>query len=253
MAIIFAFDKFPDHTKARHGTDQEIDYLKSFYLQLNLRVSVLRNFTLPQMELALKEITNPGRSQGGIGIPEEVKKSHVSRRDSMSFIAITSHGDSSCFELSDGNTMEDIELEKYFYEDVCSSLAGCPKLFLYNKCRNYEGEERFEMASPMETIESDGLGYSTASRVAAIPNLNMLSVYTCADGIKSLRLTSSGSLILRELPKHYREYGSNMEVIRFFTKFIDKISSCIGKTLESMDKEQKFKNVHRFLAWNATL
>ena len=244
LAIIFAFEKFPDPNKDRHGTDQEINYLKTFFKHLNLRIYVLKDLTLPQMELALKEIANPGRYHHVLSIPE-VKNPRVSTEDSMIFIAITSHGDNTCFELSDGNTMKDVDLEKFFYEDVCSSLVGCPKLYLYNKCRNYEGELRFEMASPIETIETDGLGYSTANSLAslAIPDLNMLVVYTCADGIQSLRIPSSGSLILSALPVHYKEYGSSMEVFEFFTKFLDRMCSCIGDRIERNDQKQLLKNV----------
>ena len=244
LAVIFAFERFPNPDKRRDGTSEEIHHMISFFEQLNLRVYVLRDLTLPEMVRTLKVITNPDRYERDARVPDNVWECRVRKEDSMSFIAITSHGDNTCFELSDGNTMKDVDLEKYFYEDVCSSLVGCPKLYMYNKCRNYEGEERYERASPIETIETDGLGYNTANNLtSAIPDLNMLAVYTCADGIKSLRSTSSGSLILSELPAAYREFGINMEVMEFFTEFQDRMCRFIGAKMEQMVDKPIFKNV----------
>ena len=227
LAVIFAFEYFPEKvSKRRIGTEQEIQYLESFFCEMNLRVHVLRN--LKNIKFALDVITNPDKYKKSYKkIPVEIWNARLLIEDSVSFIALTSHGDNASFQISDGTQVRDTELERYFYENACPILRGCPKLFLYNKCRNHPGVESYEIAHELySTVQTDGL--KPTSNCVIISNLNMMSIYTCAEGIQSLRSCDDGSMVLAELPGAYREYGRGKDIVQFFTNFLDIIGTQIG-------------------------
>ena len=210
LAVIFAFENFAIEKEKRHGTDKEIDNLKSLFTKMNLRVHVLQDLKFEQMKHALKVITKPGYKKPK-HVDERFWHARLTEKDSVSFIAVTSHGDSECFQVLDG-TMKDRDLEEYFYSDVCPILKGYPKLFLYNKCRDELGVERYEIANvalhcDSEIIVTDSLG--------AHCDKDMMAIYTCAEGIRSLRSPSRGSLVLAELPKLYEQHGKGQDILDF--------------------------------------
>ena len=238
LAVIFAFEFFTKDSERREGTEREIENLEHFYDQINLRVHVLRNLDLEMMELALNVITCPDKYKRKYKeIPAEIWNARLRQEDCISFIALTSHGNNTSFQLKDGKQMLDLELEKYFYENNCSILRGCPKLFLYNKCRNYPNvdnsfEIAYELGSLTSAIVTDGLG--RPSNRVTIPDLHMMSIYTCPEGVKSLRSISEGSLILSELPGAYERYGQGKCLVEFFTDFLNAVGTYIGLKMETV-------------------
>ena len=201
LAVIFAFENFATGGK-RDGTDKEIYNLRSLFTKMNLRVHVLQDLTRVQMKLALRVITKPHMYKER-NMDERFWQARLTKEDSVSFIAVTSHGDSDVFKVSDGN-MEDKELEEFFYSDVCPILEGCPKLFLYNKCRDILGVERYEIANEIVT---DGLH--------TYCDKDMMAIYTCAEGVRSFRSPSRGSLVLSQFSSAYEEYGKSTDIVDF--------------------------------------
>ena len=218
LAVIFAFENFAESKVKREGTEHEISNLKSLFTKMNLRVHVLRDLKLVQMELALTVITKPDKYKKQ-NVEERFWHARLTKQDSVIFIAVTSHGDYDCFKVFD-DRMRDRDLEEYFYSDVCSILEGCPKLFLYNKCRDILGVERFEKANvpdtncTSETIVTDGFN--------AHCDKDIVVIYTCAEGVRSLRSPSRGSLVLSKLPRAYEKYGKGQDILDFVNSTLNR-------------------------------
>ena len=235
LAVIFAFENFSTGEGKREGTEHEISNLESLFTKMNLRVHVLRDLKLGEMKLALTVITKPDKYKKQ-NVEERFWHARLTKQDSVIFMAVTSHGDYDRFQVFDGK-MRDRDLEEYFYSDACSILEGCPKLFLYNKCRDICGVKRFEIANvpdaytahcTSEIIVTDGFN--------AHCDKDIVVIYTCAVGVQSLRSESRGSLVLSEFPRAYEEYGKGQDILDFIKALNHELLSIIAKTMRSTGK-----------------
>ena len=252
LAVIFAFGKFNDRGPytQRDGVENEILNLTNFFQLLHLRVSVLRDLYLEDMKHALRVVSNPESWQETY-VKEEIWNARILPHDSICCIAITSHGIGSQILCSDGYRIEESYIEALFNEDYCSILRGKPKMFIYNKCRNYSeclcetlypnpcaGDQMHNLSSQIEISSKDEAQQPPSTST----NQHMISFYTCASGTVSFGM--KGSIVLSKLPETYDKWRKHEiennrcqgHIVDFLTEFMCEIVPLVNERMKKGDQ-----------------
>ncbi|XP_067121909.1 caspase-like [Centruroides vittatus] len=218
--IIFNNKKFDAHTKLNERRGTEIDAQKLYHRFRELDFEVTIHHDVPVKEM-LKTLEDVG------------KEDHS---DCDCFVCcILTHGDQNVLFGRDGRFATD-NIYAPFKGDVCTSLAGKPKLFFIQACQGDRLDHGVLLADSLDT--TDGI-----SQVYKIPaHADFLIAYSTIPGFYSWRNTSQGSWFIQALSRVLEEHGRKMDLLSMMT-IVNRIvcydfESCVPNDY-SMDKKKQ--------------
>nr|CAB3227923.1 caspase-6 [Phallusia mammillata] len=170
----------------RVGTDIDARNLQMIFTRLGFEVDMQKDIKC----IALHEL-----------IDKYAKEDH-SNSDCFMF-AILSHGDNGCIYGTDG-TIRIKQLVDKFRGDKCPSLAGKPKIFMFQACRGMEYE--IPVSPAVDVVDAGQEGDSDENVLCVdsgpVPTLpcgsDFLFCYSVAEGFYSFRDTLFGSWYIQE-------------------------------------------------------
>lgn len=192
--IIINNKNFLPHTgmSVRSGTDQDAANLRLDFKRLGFTVTSHNDLKAEDM---LKIM---------------IEASKIDHKDCDSFgVAVLTHGDNSILYGVDNV----IEVDKFLAPvKSCPSLAGKPKIFIFQACRGTELDEGIEVCDAQS---------SPASKrpPRTIPmEADYLYAYSTVPGYFSWRNSSKGSWFVQALHKMLDEYAFKMDFLRLLTR-----------------------------------
>ena len=217
---------FGDSTKPeRLGAEEELQMLTELFESFNLEVK-------PHTELTKDEI---------VKVLEETAKDPKMSSDSMIAIAISSHGcEEGLLGIHKGDrlrrihdpdcndNMEDCipptQIQDIFNGNNCKSLAGKPKLFLFNGCRGKGIEiiiptELNKLPAAEETVHNTANTSLAADQSDLNANVKFATtwsdffvIHSCVLGNSSVRSENRGSLFFVQFCEAYAKYGGKYPI-----------------------------------------
>lgn len=143
--------KFQKHEKERKGAEKDVRNMDELFRQMNFERTIKSNLIKKDMESTLKAYSKKNFNQFDVNV-----------------IVMMSHGcgdsnsDSTKIIGTDGQSLATTEVISYFTNSNCPSLAGKPKIFIFQCCRG--NQERIYTDAKSILIPSEGdmlLAYAT--------------------------------------------------------------------------------------------
>ena len=217
------------------GLLENIQYMKTFFLELNLRINSIHIFTPHGLKSALTVITNPelDRSKYTEAIPDGIWNARILKEDSLCFIGVIAYGNNTCTRLPrNKDYINDVNIEEFFNEDNCVLLRGKPKLFLYFK---YHLDIQNVTETPLTPISPNVFSGTLSWEHNSISstNMNFLSCYINEFGVNTLHTESRGSIVLMKLSTVYLR-----ERCHIFSLF----RTLLNEMITLIESDQRFKN-----------
>lgn len=183
----------------RIGTDRDADGLCSLFLELGFIVERYDNPTRKIMYSALE-----------IAATED--------KLSCCACAILTHGDEGILYATD-QKIEIREITKVFRE---KSLAGKPKLFIFQACQASDYSDLLDNVDASATLPKF---FSEKERNVVLPcETDFLYAYSAVPGYFSWHNSRQGSWFVQAVCSTFREYGHSMDVYKMLTRVNDKVA-----------------------------
>ncbi|XP_055975627.1 caspase-14 [Sorex fumeus] len=166
-------------TKAREGSEADLDALARMFEQLGFDSTTKRDPTAQQFHEEL----------------EKFREAMDAREDfvSCAFVVLMAHGVEGLLKGEDGQMVELERLFKILNNKNCEALRGKPKVYIIQACR---GEQR----DPGETMGGDKIVMATKDSVQTIPTYtDALHIYSTMEGYIAYRHEKDGSCFIQTL------------------------------------------------------
>ncbi|XP_072520368.1 caspase-3b [Salminus brasiliensis] len=180
----------------RTGTDVDANKVLKVFSELGFKISVQANRTVSQMRQILRSASREDHSQSA-----------------MFVCVILSHGDEGQIFGTDGY-IELKELTGLFKGNLCTSLAGKPKLFFIQACRGSDLDPG---------IETDSVDDAEGTHKIPV-EADFLYAYSTAPGYYSWRNTANGSWFISSLCEMLAKYGRELEIMQIMTRVNHKVA-----------------------------
>ncbi|XP_078492732.1 caspase-6 [Ciona intestinalis] len=183
LAVIFNNENFHYTTRMnkRSGTDVDARNLSRIFKKLGFDVQVYKDLSC----IAMLEVINGASSMDHTG-------------NDCCFVAFLSHGDDGCVYGTDG-IVQIKKIVDQFRGDVCPSLAGKPKIFLFQACRGTLHETSVQLSVDVVDGEDQPCVEVDAAPVPTLPSgSDYLFCYSVAEGYYSHRDTLYGSWFIQD-------------------------------------------------------
>lgn len=193
FALIFNHEHFDENLDldSREGTNVDSTNLQKQFKNLGFYSLVFKDLTFSNVYNKLKQLS-------------EVNHEHM---DCIAVIILT-HGDLGCLYARDTH----YNLNKFvrlFSANMCSSLAGKPKLFFIQACQG-------SMSDAGTTLVSDQ--FDSKHKSYSIPNhADFLIAQSTIPGFYSWRHPKNGSWFIQSLCKALRIYGDRFDLLTILT------------------------------------
>lgn len=177
--------KFGKHEKERNGAEKDMRNIEELFRQMNFERTTKTNLKKSEMESVLKTYAKKNFNQYDISV-----------------IVMMSHGcgdaDSGSTQISgtDGRNLATTDITNYFSITNCPSLAGKPKIFIFQCCRGSQ-----------EQVHTDATRSSTDSREG-----DMLLAYATIPGFVSYRQACIGSWYIQAICKVFMDHAHDTHV-----------------------------------------
>ncbi|XP_029018314.1 caspase-6-like [Betta splendens] len=195
LALIFNYEEFDPDLKMnpRFGSETDCKNLKRSLKGLGFEVNVFTNLR----QEVLKET-----------ISKTAKDDH-SNADCL-LVVFMSHGHGGHVYTYDGElAIKDITDK--FRGTKCKSLAGKPKIFIFQACRGSEHDQPVDSANTeVNIIEAGSINTFPAGS-------DFIMCYSVAKGFFSFRSTVNGSWYIQDLCKLLEKYGDSLEFTQLLT------------------------------------
>ncbi|KAI4904911.1 hypothetical protein NFI96_033157 [Prochilodus magdalenae] len=180
----------------RSGTDLDAAKVLKVFKELGFNTSVQNNRTVSQMRQILTQASKEDHSQSA-----------------MFVCVLLSHGDEGVIYGIDG-VLELKELTRLFQGNMCTSLAGKPKLFFIQACRGTDLDPG---------VETDSVSDSEGTHKIPV-EADFLYAYSTAPGYYSWRNTVNGSWFISSLCELLEKYGRELEIMQIMTRVNRKVA-----------------------------
>ncbi|XP_005406155.1 PREDICTED: caspase-14 [Chinchilla lanigera] len=186
-------------TKAREGSEVDLEALKSMFQHLGFQSTMKRDPTAQQFHEEMEKF------QQVIDSWEEPV--------SCAFVVLMAHGDEGLLKGEDGEMVRLDDLFQVLNNKNCQALRAKPKVFIVQACR---GENR----DLGETVGGDKVMMITDDSPQTIPTYtDFLHVYSTVEGYIAYRHDEEGSCFIQTLVKVFRDIkGSILELLTEVTR-----------------------------------
>ncbi|XP_002165630.2 caspase-3 [Hydra vulgaris] len=176
----------------RHGTDRDADNLCELFVELGFVVDRYDNPTRNDILSILKAAANEDYS-----------------KMSCCAVAILTHGEEGILYGTDAH-VKIKDITKLFRT---RSLAGKPKLFLFQACQGSE------YMNPIDSVDGPGNLANQKDAALTLPSeSDFLYAYSTVPGYYSWRNSTNGSWFMESLCGVFRQYAHKMDVLRMLTR-----------------------------------
>lgn len=186
-------------TKAREGSEADLDALERMFQLLGFESSMKRNPTAQQFQEEL----------------EKFQQAMDAREDfvSCAFVVLMAHGLEGRLKGEDGQMVELENLFKVLNNKNCLALRGKPKVYIIQACR---GEQR----DPGETIGDEDIVMMAKDGSQTIPTYtDALHIYSTMEGYIAYRHDKEGSCFIQTLVDVFTEKkGPILELLTEVTR-----------------------------------
>ncbi|XP_013012224.2 caspase-14 isoform X1 [Cavia porcellus] len=188
-------------TKARKGSEADLDALKSMFDHLRFNSTMKRDPTAQQFQDEMEKF------QQVIDSWEEPV--------SCAFVVLMAHGDEGILMGEDGETVQLDDLFQVLNNKNCKALRAKPKVFIVQACRGVHKDLG-------ETVGGDEVTLITNDGPYTIPTYtDFLHVYSTVEGFISYRQEEDGSCFIQTLVKVFRDrLGSILELLTEVTRLM---------------------------------
>ncbi|KAK2817523.1 hypothetical protein Q5P01_025714 [Channa striata] len=203
LALIFNQEYFEVNMSTRRGTRVDRNNLEKTLTGLGFEVLCYNDYTKAKV---LSEITKAATADH-------------SEADCF-LLAFMSHGEDENVYASDGQiSIRDITA--MFKGTVCPSLAGKPKIFIWQACRGREFDDPVTACSSTESEENE----VEAGAVQTLPaGADFIMCYSVAEGYFSIRDIFFGSWFIQDLCEVLQQFGDSREFVDLLTLVNRKVS-----------------------------
>ncbi|XP_054960157.1 caspase-14 [Pan paniscus] len=166
-------------TKAREGSEEDLDALEHMFRQLRFESTMKRDPTAQQFQEEL----------------EKFQQAIDSREDPVScaFVVLMAHGREGFLKGEDGEMVKLENLFEALNNKNCQALRAKPKVYIIQACR---GEQR----DPGETVGGDEIMMVIKDSPQTIPTYtDALHVYSTVEGYIAYRHDQKGSCFIQTL------------------------------------------------------
>lgn len=191
LCLIFNNKEFETHTQlnVRKGTDVDAASLYNIFRDLDFNVTIYHNASKTDVLAALKKAALEDHSNNDCFV-----------------CVILSHGDEGVIYGRDGKFRTDTIFEP-FLGDVCTSLAGKPKLFFIQACQG----DRLDSGILL------GTGHDGYEMVKIPSRADILVAYSTVPGYYSWRNTTKGSWFIQALCYVFKKHAKEKELLEMLT------------------------------------
>ena len=193
----------------RKGTERDADGLCALFLELGFIVERFDNPTKKMMLSALDRATG------------EIENL------SCCACAILTHGEEGILYTSD-SSIKIKDITKTFRR---KSLAGKPKLFLFQACQGSDYMDAIDACDGPPIEKDDDLSLPCEA--------DFFYAYSTVPGYYSWRNSRKGSWFMQSLCHIFRQNASSMDVYRMFTRVNDQVSSRKSRTDEKATDDKR--------------
>ncbi|XP_006162341.1 caspase-14 [Tupaia chinensis] len=166
-------------TKAREGSEADLDALEHMFQQLKFESTVKKDPTAQQFQEEL----------------EKFQETIDSRKDPVScaFVVLMAHGEEGVLEGEDGKFVKLDNLFEALNNKNCQALRAKPKVYIVQACR---GEQR----DSGERVGGEGVTLIKKDRPQTIPTYtDALHIYSTMEGFIAYRHDQKGSYFIQTL------------------------------------------------------
>ena len=192
MCIVINNKEFPKKKTSRGGSEHDVWKLKYIFSHLlGFCVIVFNNLNAYSIKVLLKALGKVDFTQ-----------------HQCFALAMLSHGDENGITCSDENPVTVNEIVGSLSVTNCPTLAGKPKLFLFQCCRGSKANTTKLPGGNEERMGSDHFSYFTTPNIPhAVPDgLDTVCIYATNPGYKAFRDENHGSIFIEELLNVFNEY-----------------------------------------------
>ncbi|XP_008538025.1 caspase-14 isoform X1 [Equus przewalskii] len=186
-------------TKAREGSEADLDALERMFQQLGFESTMKRDPTAQQFQEEL----------------EKFQQAMDAREDlvSCAFVVLMAHGVEGRLKGEDEQMVELESLFEVLNNKNCQALKARPKVYIVQACR---GEQR----DPGETVGSDDIMMITKDSPETIPTYtDTLHIYSTVEGYIAYRHDKEGSCFIQTLVDVFTERrGPILELLTEVTR-----------------------------------
>ncbi|XP_046527973.1 caspase-14 isoform X2 [Equus quagga] len=186
-------------TKAREGSEADLDALERMFQQLGFESTMKRDPTAQQFQEEL----------------EKFQQAMDAREDlvSCAFVVLMAHGVEGRLKGEDEQMVELESLFQVLNNKNCQALKARPKVYIVQACR---GEQR----DPGETVGSDGIMMIAKDSPETIPTYtDTLHIYSTVEGYIAYRHDKEGSCFIQTLVDVFTERrGPILELLTEVTR-----------------------------------
>ena len=227
-----------DDMKDRKGSTVDANNLDMLFDQLGFK-NVIRS------NLKRKEMT-----EEVMGFAD--KKEHASSQ--MAVVVILSHGEKDYVLGTDGQRLNTERIIEWFNNDLCPSLQGKPKFFIFQACRGDADDQGvihgFSSSMYSSTTETDAAPFAPRKRASFT---DMLIGYATIPGYVANRDTVKGSWYIECICKVFMNNAANKDI----REMMDMVSKEL-ETYESQDRSKQSttyenRSFHKKLYFNPGL
>jgi len=181
----------------RHGTDRDADGLCKLFLELGFQVDRYDNPTKAEIKTALKVAASDNYSNL-----------------SCCACAMLSHGEENLIYGTD----EALKISDITSMFKTQSLAGKPKLFLFQACQGTKYMESYD------AVDGRGDGITKSASLQLPVEADFLYGYSTVPGFYSWRNSSRGSWFMESIISVFRESAHKMDIMRMLMRVNAKMS-----------------------------
>ncbi|XP_072047866.1 uncharacterized protein [Amphiura filiformis] len=186
--------------KDRHGSDRDAENLKQLFEGLNYKVEVRTNLKQSAM----------------YDILDSKRRTDHSKFDCFVCCVLT-HGANSKLYGCDGTSIPILKLTQLFTADICRTLSGKPKLFIFESCLGIKRQG--------SSLEHDGL-----TEKETIPNeSDFILGYATVPGHVAYRHTTEGSWYIGSLVETIRKAGTKYDILTLLTMVNKNMSTFVDE------------------------
>ncbi|XP_046820105.1 caspase-1-like [Vespa crabro] len=219
--VIFNHAIFEDkNLNERKGTDIDTTRIKDVFTQLGFEVLIYDNLTYVEVKDIISKLSNEDHS----------------KNDCICIFVLT-HGTSNDLLYSKDVAYSTSYIWKPFSADLCTSLAGKPKLFFFQACRGNNAQEPFELRCNADINVTDS---STSYKIPI--HADFLIAHSTIKGSYSFRNEKYGSCYIQYLCDTLEQYANTKDLLSILTITARKVAiefiSHNNENLENHNKKQ---------------
>ncbi|XP_055364141.1 caspase-4-like [Betta splendens] len=193
----------------RFGSDKDYKNLKKRREDFGFEVNIFKDLKKSDVNAKL----------------DEAAKADYSNVDCL-LVVYMSHGEKDYVETYDEKLMISDITDK-FRGDECKSLAGKPKIFIWQACRGSEFDEPVDSETEHLVLEAGSINVFPAGA-------DFIMCYAVAEGYYAHRDSKNGSWYIQDLCKQLKNCGDSLE----FTELLTLVNNNVSKMEDREKKKQ---------------